>query len=238
MSPRKNSAVRRIPSSTKSEQRIKDVLAVARDVFSEVGYSAAKTTDIARRLGISEATIFTYFNGKRELCVRVICDWYDGIIAEIETGLAPISGTREKLEYLIHAHLYHLMIDGPGLCALILSEGRAKDDTFANEIMRLQRRYTAPMMRVLVDGVAAGDIRDDLPLGLLRSSIYGPMEHVLWDGISKKKVDIDAVSRQLSEFLWQALQPPNPRFVALDRLQRDVSKALERFQKAPMGKMK
>lgn len=38
--------------------------------------------------------------------------------------------TREKLDFFIHAHFYDLMIGGPGLCALILSEGRAKDDTF------------------------------------------------------------------------------------------------------------
>ncbi|WP_374729604.1 TetR/AcrR family transcriptional regulator [Caballeronia choica] len=222
----------------KSEERIKNILKVAREVFSEVGYAAATTIEMARRLGVSEATVFTYFNGKRDLCVRVICDWYDEIIGEIEASLPSISGTREKLNFLIHAHLYHLMIDGPGLCALILSEGRAKDDAFGDEIVRLQRRYTAPMMTVLADGVAAGDIRGDLPLSLLRSSIYGPMEHVLWDAISKKGVDIDAVSRHLSEFLWQGLQPPNPRLAALGRLHRDVSAALQRFETPSSTKAK
>ena len=222
-------SLRRVPSSSKSEQRIKDILAAAREVFSEVGYGAATTVEMARRMGVSEATIFTYFSGKRDLCVRVICEWYDEIISEIEAKLPRISGTRQKLDFLIHAHVYHLMVDGPGLCALILSEGRAKDDTFGDEIIQLQRRYTAPMMSVLSEGVAAGDIRNDLPLSLLRSSVYGPMEHVLWEAISGKKLDVEKISVQLADFLWQGLQPPQVKTMALSRFQQDVAAALRRF---------
>lgn len=224
-------SVRRTPASERTGQRVRDILAVARDVFSESGYAAATTVEISRRLGVSEGTVFTYFAGKRELCVRVICDWYDEIIAEVDSKLPLISGTRARLDFLVRTHLYRLMIDGPGLCALILSEGRARYDTFGEEIVRLQRRYTAPMMQVLADGIAAGDIRGDMPLSLLRSSIYGPMEHVLWDAIRKQTVDIDAVSAQLAAFIWQALQPPDPDTAALARLHANVAAALATFER-------
>ncbi|WP_213776079.1 TetR/AcrR family transcriptional regulator [Caballeronia sp. dw_276] len=236
MTPSKALPARRAPSSVKSEQRMRDILVVAREVFSERGYSSATTIEMARRLGVSEATVFTYFSGKRDLCVRVICDWYDEIIAEIEATLPHITGTRAKFFFLIRTHLYRLMIDGPGLCALILSEGRAKDDTFGSEILQLQRRYTAPLMQVLAEGVTAGDIRADMPLSLLRSSIYGPMEHVLWDAISKKSVDIEETSNRLAQLLWQGLQPPNPSVAALDQLQRDMATALRQYDQAVASK--
>jgi AcrR family transcriptional regulator len=236
MTQTKTVPARRTPSGVKSEQRIRDILAVAREVFSERGYSSATTIEMARRLGVSEATVFTYFSGKRDLCVRVICDWYDEIIAEIEATLPHITGTRAKLFFLIRTHLYRLMIDGPGLCALILSEGRAKDDTFGDEILQLQRRYTAPLMQVLADGVNVGDIRNDMPLSLLRSSIYGPMEHVLWDAISKKTVDIEETSKRLAQLLWQGLQPPNPNAAALEQLQRDMAAALRLYEHAAASK--
>ena len=53
--------MRRPPASAKSEQRIRDILRVARQVFSEAGFQAATTTEIAQRLGVSEGTVFTYF---------------------------------------------------------------------------------------------------------------------------------------------------------------------------------
>ncbi|WGS48729.1 TetR/AcrR family transcriptional regulator [Paraburkholderia sp. D15] len=228
-----SAASRRVPVQARSEQRLKSILDAARHVFSEVGYANATMTEVARRVGVSEATIFTYFASKRDLCVRVLGNWYDEIIAQVESELPMIDGTRGKFAYLVRTHLYRLTVDGTGLCALILSEGREKDDKFGDVIVELQRRYTAPMMSVLAEGVANGVIRGDMPLGLLRSAVYGPMEHVLWDAVRKQKaVDIDTTALSLSDLLWQGLAPPDARQAALRQLRNDVIGAVRRFEAA------
>jgi AcrR family transcriptional regulator len=225
--------VRRAPASAKSEQRVRDILRVARAAFSEHGYERATTTDIAQRLGISEATVFTYFSGKRELCVRVLGDWYDEIIADIEANLPALSGTYAKLHFVVHTHLRHLLVDGTGLCALILSEGRARNDDLGETFSQLQRRYTAPVMAVLAAARERGEIRDDVPLRLLRAMIYGPMEHVLWGAIRRNEaVDIDATAEQITRLLWQTVQPPAPDALALARFHSEVSDALARVKGA------
>ncbi|WP_345811041.1 TetR/AcrR family transcriptional regulator [Paraburkholderia sp. PREW-6R] len=228
-----SSVSRRVPVQARSGQRLKAILDAARQVFSEVGYASATMTEIARRVGVSEATIFTYFASKRDLCVRVLVTWYDEIIAQVEAELPYIVGTRSKFAYLVRTHLYRLTVDGTGLCALILSEGREKDDKFGDVIVQLQRRYTAPMMSVLAEGVASGDIRRDMPLGLLRSAVYGPMEHVLWDAVRKDaQVDMEATAASLGDLLWQGLVPPDSKYAALDRLRSDVVSAVRRFETA------
>src|SRR6201989_2076904 len=88
-------APRRHPGGRKSQQRVKEILQAGRDVFSEKGYERATTAEIAQRLGISEATVFSYFHGKRELCARVIGDWYDEIIEAIESGLPRDGSVRQ-----------------------------------------------------------------------------------------------------------------------------------------------
>ena len=224
---------RRIPVQARSEQRLKSILEAARHVFSEVGYANATMTEVARRVGVSEATIFTYFASKRDLCVRVLGNWYDEIIAEVEAELPHIVGTRNRFRYLVRTHLYRLTVEGTGLCALILSEGREKDDKFGDLVVQLQRRYTAPMMTVLAEGVANGDIRADMPLGLLRSAIYGPMEHVLWDAVRKQAdVDIKATAAALGDLLWQGLVPPDSQQAALETLRSEVIDAVRRFEAA------
>ncbi|MGF6772689.1 AcrR family transcriptional regulator [Paraburkholderia sp. GAS199] len=231
-----SSVSRRVPVQARSEQRLHAILDAARLVFSELGYASATMTEVARRVGVSEATIFTYFASKRDLCVRVLVNWYDEIIAEVENNLPHIVGTRSKFAYLVRTHLFRLTVDGTGLCALILSEGREKDDKFGDVIVQLQRRYTAPMMNVLAEGVAHGDIRDDMPLGLLRSAIYGPMEHVLWDAVRKQTaVDIEATAASLGNLLWQGLVPPDPDAAALAQLRSEVVDAVQRFQAAMPG---
>ncbi len=223
---------RREPASAKSEQRIRDILRVGREVFAEKGYERATTTEIAQRLSVSEATVFTYFHGKRALCERVITDWYDEIIAAIEAGLPRSEPARVQLDWFIRTHLRLFLIHGTGLCALVLSEGRSKGQDFSGTLQPLQRRYTAPLMDLLARGQASGEFRQDLPLRLLRPLVLGPMEHILWEAVAqgtdgaKPMIDIEATASGVSKLLWSALQAPDAELAALRALRADVARAL------------
>jgi len=219
---------RRTPAGAKAEQRVLDIVRVGREVFSERGYERATTTEIAQRLGISEATVFTYFRGKRELCVRVIGDWYDEITAAIEQGLPKHKPPRAQLEYFVHAHLRLFLGHGTGMCALVLSEGRDKGEAdLSAAVLPLHRRYTAPLMDLLARGQADGSIRADVPLRLLRSLVLGPMEQMLWEAVaSKKPIDVDAAGRDLSTLLWAAMATPASELAALRALRAQVALAL------------
>jgi AcrR family transcriptional regulator len=223
---------RRAPLSAKAEQRVRDIVRVGREVFSERGFERATTTEIAQRLGISEATVFTYFRGKRELCVRVIADWYDEIIAAIEQGLPQRRTIRAQLEFIVHTHLRLFLVHGTGMCALVLSEGRSKGPSeLGDAVLPLQRRYTAPLMDLLARGQASGEIRSDVPLRLLRPLVFGPMEHILWEAVAtQRRIDIDATAATITELLWGALRPPSAELAALRALRGEVSRALEKAQ--------
>ncbi|PLZ04207.1 TetR family transcriptional regulator [Burkholderia sp. WAC0059] len=226
------SASRRQPAGRKSQQRVQDILRAGREVFSEKGYERATTAGIAQRLGVSEATVFSYFRGKRELCVRVIGDWYDEIIGAIEAGL-PVDGTvRQQFAFIVRAHLRLMLENGSGLCALVLSEGRTRHHDLGEALTEMQRRYTAPLMRVLARGQEDGQIRRDMPLRLLRSLVFGPMEHVLWDAtLANRRVDIEATAQRLVDVLWSALQPPDLDAAALARFGEEVGEAMRRLEK-------
>jgi AcrR family transcriptional regulator len=227
---------RRLPAGRKSQQRVKEILQAGRDVFSEKGYERATTAEIAQRVGVSEATVFSYFRGKRELCGRVIADWYDEIIAAIETGLPRDGNVRQQFAFIVRTHLRLMLGHGTGMCSLVLSEGRTKHHELGDELTALQRRYTAPLMRVLAQGQQAGQIRADVPLRLLRSMVFGPMEHVLWEAtFAHRSADIDATAERLIDMLWAALQAPVPALDALMRLKDDVGEAMKRYEAAANG---
>jgi len=235
---------RRSPVSAKAEQRVRDILRESRAVFAERGYERATTTEIAQRLGVSEATVFTYFRGKRELCMRVIGDWYDEIIATIDSGLPRERPIRDQLEFVVHTHLRLFLIQGTGLCELVLSEGRKREATltlshddgqsFGAAFVELQRRYTAPLMDLLSRGQATGEVRQDIPLRLLRSLVFGPMEHMLWEVIiAGREIQVDSAARDLVALLWPALQAPDQELQALRRLKAQVADALQAASGAP-----
>ncbi|MFZ2990661.1 TetR/AcrR family transcriptional regulator [Ideonella sp.] len=223
---------RRGAASAKSEQRIRDILRVGREVFSERGYESATTVEIAQRLGISEATVFTYFRGKRELCISVIGEWYDEIIAAMERALPRDQPVRRQLEVFVLTHLQLFLVQGTGLCALVLSEGRSKGPGLGEVLVPLQRRYTAPLMDMLARGQASGAIRNDVPLRLLRSMVLGPMEHILWEAVGQRQVPepagLAATSAVLADLLWSSVRAPEVAEVKLAALQSDLAQLLAR----------
>ncbi|VWD32856.1 TetR/AcrR family transcriptional regulator [Burkholderia lata] len=221
----------RAPAGRKSQQRVQDILRAGREVFAEKGYEHATAAEIAQRVGVSEATVFSYFRGKRELCARVIADWYDENIAAFEEGMPQDASVRQQFAFIVRTHLRLMLVNGTGLCALVLSEGRAKQHALSDELTALQRRYTAPLMDVLARGHAAGQVRTDLPLSLLRSMVFGPIEHVLWDAIlGHRKLDTETTATQLVDMLWAAVQPPAPEQAALVRFRNEVAEAVRRLE--------
>ncbi|KWB40233.1 TetR family transcriptional regulator [Burkholderia ubonensis] len=221
----------RAPAGRKSQKRVQDILRAGRDVFAEKGYEHATAAEIAQRVGVSEATVFSYFRGKRELCARVIADWYDEIIAAFELGMPQDAPVQQQFAFIVRTHLRLMLVNGTGLCALVLSEGRAKQHALSDELTALQRRYTAPLMDVLARGQAAGQVRTDMPLSLLRSMVFGPMEHVLWDAIlGHRKLDTETTAAQLIDMLWAAVQPPAPDQAALVRFRNEVAEAVRRLE--------
>ncbi|HDR9204437.1 TPA: TetR/AcrR family transcriptional regulator [Burkholderia vietnamiensis] len=221
----------RAPAGRKSQQRVQDILRAGREVFAEKGYEHATAAEIAQRVGVSEATVFSYFRGKRELCARVIADWYDEIIAAFELGMPQAASVQQQFAFIVRTHLRLMLVNGTGLCALVLSEGRAKQHALSDELTALQRRYTAPLMDVLARGQAAGQVRGDMPLSLLRSMVFGPIEHVLWDAIlGHRKLDTETTATQLIDMLWAAVQPPAPEQAALVRFRNEVAEAMRRLE--------
>jgi hypothetical protein len=140
---------------------------------------------------------------------------------------------RQQFAFIVRMHLRLMLVNGTGLCALVLSEGRSRQHELSEALVDLHRRYTAPLMRVLSEGQETGQIRTDVPLRLLRSMVFGPMEHVLWDAtLVNRRIDIDATADRLIDVLWSALQPPDASLAALRQFRNVVGEATRQLEEA------
>lgn len=57
------------------EQRQAQLLAAARRVFSRQGYHAATVSDVATEAGVSQGTVYHYFDSKESLLLAVYTQW-------------------------------------------------------------------------------------------------------------------------------------------------------------------
>ncbi len=209
-------AARKPAARMDREARIDHILVAARDLFRERGYEAVSMCEIAGRVGVVEGLLYKYFATKRALLMAVLTHWYEDLFGDYTRELAGIEGHRERLYRLIWRHL-RAVRDDPRLCHLMFREVQSERDYHGTELHRLNRRYTSLLLQVITAGVSAGAFRADLPPTLLRSMIYGGIEHHCWNYVhGRGRLDVDQLAEQITRLLCEGLTPPagrRPRLV-------------------------
>ncbi len=62
----------RQPQQERSTEKKNKIIMASYDVFSEIGYYAANTSEIAKRAGVSTGIIYSYFKDKRDILLYVL----------------------------------------------------------------------------------------------------------------------------------------------------------------------
>lgn len=138
-----------------AEERRKQILDAAVDVFARTGYGAAGTADIARAAGIGEPTIYRYFSNKRDLYMAAIRRSSDEIL-EAWTSIAEESPDALTALQRIGIWYYQRLQSRPELLLLrTRSISETQDEGIASEV---REQYRAVMQ--FVDGLFMQAQRD------------------------------------------------------------------------------
>ena len=162
-------------------QRRESILAAAVEVFSAAGYRAAKMSDVAALVGVSEPVIFQNFGSKAALFAAVIDRVAAGVRAELERLPGPAAGLLAHAFEVSHLHRHTPGVPGaagsqaPGTAGAhgaheLGAHGVLFSDAFAliaePELTEAARRAARTIADHLADlirrGQAEGDFRADL----------------------------------------------------------------------------
>ena len=186
-----------VPPRRRKSARRAEILAAAREVFLRNGYEASLVSEIAARADCVEGTLYTYFTNKRALFDAVLTDFYDQLIAEITPRFEAITGTRDRLSLLIARHL-QIALEEPAATRLISREAHSATGYYGSTLHTLNRRYSRFLMKTLHDGVARGELRAGLDVGLARDLIFGGIEHWVWNTLERgQRFEPAAVARSI-----------------------------------------
>lgn len=143
--PVDNTAVRRgRPKSVGLEERRRAQLSLAAyDVFAEVGYEDAAVSEIARRAGLGQGTLYRYVDGKRELldlvvdlCIERLMEAvdFDGLL---DAANEPYSDAVKRLFADLGDRLYRLVDEDPRLLRILTAQAAAVDPELRYRITSL-----------------------------------------------------------------------------------------------------
>lgn len=214
------------------EERVKEILAAAREVFSQHGYDDAAMAEIAARVGVVEGALYRHFDNKRDLLNRILADFYVGLIEDVEKRLPGITGTRNRLRFLIWRQLTAFAED-PGYCWLVVSEVRPDKPFYRSAVQKFNRRYTSFALQVLEEGIAQGDLRGDISPLAVRDMIYGGIEHIMWRHLlTESPVDVTREADTLTEMIIRGIAAPAETATTLESITGQLTGLVGRLETA------
>lgn len=186
------------------------ILSVARTMLAERDYNTVSVAEIAAECGIVEGSIYRFFKSKRDLMLRVVEDWMEQEY-RIGTSYAHMKGTRERIYYLIHSAL-RTTYEFPGLSRFLLTEVRPDPNYRKMRIYELNRTYTSAIQEVCREAIASGEFHDSISTRLIRSVVFGAMEHETWGHLrGEGQLVITDVARELTDLIYEGLRNRNAR---------------------------
>ncbi|MEW6027362.1 MAG: TetR/AcrR family transcriptional regulator [Planctomycetota bacterium] len=87
------------------EQRRREILEAASDVFARNGYHLTDVDVIAGNLGVGKGTIYRYFPSKEKLFTAVMEQMMHKLAAEIAANAEGITNPVERLKTVIRSHM-------------------------------------------------------------------------------------------------------------------------------------
>ena len=187
--------------------RKQEILTAAQKLFSEKGFNAASMRDVAKKLDIRPASLYSHYNSKDdilwEIAIRCANEFHQKVDPITKLDL-PIE---VRLEKMITAHIY-VIIKNINASAIFFQEWKHLNEPRLSEYAQSVAEYEALFRNLIQEGIQEGIFRNDLRPGFITAMIlssvnwihqwYKPEGNMTAENIGKQAV------RMILEGLYKA----------------------------------
>jgi AcrR family transcriptional regulator len=161
---------------TPRRQAIREqILRTAADLFRERGYRASTLDDIARRLGMSKASLYTYFRAKEEMLAAISRATIAAFTRELALVSASSLSPEDKLRRVVREHV-RFVIANRSFLTVFFSEEASLPPRLARALAAQKDRYDKGVEAIVVEGIRSGVFRDAPP----RLVVFGLLGMLNW----------------------------------------------------------
>jgi TetR/AcrR family transcriptional regulator, fatty acid metabolism regulator protein len=170
----------------RSEDKRRRILQAAVKVFARKGYFAARVSEIARRAGIADGTIYLYFRNKEDILVSLFDEVMAEHVQKAREELQEVEGAPARLQRIAEHHLRVLGADRD-LAVVFQVELRQSTKFMERFTASWLQDYFALVSEVIAQGQAEGTLRPELPRKLVTKAFFGVLDEMVTSWIIGRK---------------------------------------------------
>jgi TetR/AcrR family fatty acid metabolism transcriptional regulator len=160
------------------EQTRERIINSAKKLFAEQGYQKTTIVDISRRAGLSEASLYEYFQGKEALLLMIPNLWVSELVRDLDEQLFGVKGAVNKLRKYLW--WYMRRVEQSPLDAKIVYLFLKTNANFLNtEVYANVKNFYAYLIDIFEEGRKSGEMKADLNSRAARDIFVGTMDHVI-----------------------------------------------------------
>jgi len=180
----------------RKDARPPEIIQAAKKILEEKGIKGLSMMKISKAAGVSEATLYKYFNDKNDLLNQVYIDWAEPFVKKMEMDIKDISDLHSSLLFIAIRYLEG-MKSAPKLHVIWFRHLRW-DNYIGSPIHEMNRRYSNLVKKIFIRGISNNEINNSTNFDVFRDQFLGGLEHI---GIRKilagRNINIGKVSSEL-----------------------------------------
>ena len=185
--------------------RKEQVIRSAAALFREKGYAASSMRDLAQKLGIEAASLYSHIKSKEEILQSLCFD----MAAEFRKSLAEVESknvtSTEKLRLGIIGHI-QVMAKDLTASAVFMNEHRHLSQPFLRDFLLLRINYINRFKAIIEEGARTGEFKDGIDKKLAVMTLFSSLNWMpMWYDPSSK-IDPTDLGQQLADMLFNGLK--------------------------------
>ena len=151
-----------------------NILAAAKETFAENGYNGLRMSDVAKRAGVAEGTVYSYFASKDDLIRALIGAFWTQLTRDAREAIEGSTDVFSKLQALARFHINSL-ITRYDYAELTITLGRQTGSavSFTDEVRAFVRIFD----EIFRSGQDRGKIDASAEIWIARDLFYGSLEY-------------------------------------------------------------
>jgi TetR/AcrR family transcriptional regulator, cholesterol catabolism regulator len=189
-----------------SSSRKAQVIRVAAELFREKGYVASSMRDLAQKLGIEAASLYSHIKSKEEI-LHILCfDMAEDFMASLDQVEKKQNLTAsQRLQQGIIGHI-QVMARDLTASAVFMNEHRHLSQPFLRDFLLLRINYINRFKKMIEDGVANGEFKKEIDKKLAVMTLFSSLNWMPQWYNPDSVIDPESLGQQLADMLVNGLK--------------------------------
>jgi len=212
------------------DKKKKAVIKSAEFLFATNGFNQTTVADIAKESGIHAASIYSYFNNKRNILFAIYGKYLQNAVKSLNEHFQGMKEPGPKLRKAIWHYLAD-MKNSPNYARILMMAQRENPEFYSSEYVKYVKLYSGLVLKIIIAGQKEGLFRTDINPRLIRNIGMGTSVFTAFDSIvHERPYDPNELSDVIYQLVLNATGTQATVTENNNKLQRSERTELRRSQ--------